>query len=343
MNEPLIPKVQPFKKRNTQVPNVYYTPPQHQQHPQSQHQPQQSQSSLCFDRHKHGENVIIKIAVLGESNVGKTTFLHNYAAMLSSSPSSSSSSSPTIGIDFVYATLPREEMIKYSDPPLHDDIPEIKAHFWDVSGKLNKNRNMITTFIREYCGVILMFDISRRETFEKLSVWLDYVKSSRKCSYGVENPILIIGNKRDLYSSREVFVYEAKEYAANNNMMYSEISCNSSSIPGSVNVNIKESMIVYMNALIRTHIISSKDQYITYNSPNLSAQVTMNWPQQPPSQRQQPSSQRQPSSQQQQQHNTNSLFDYVAYVDTTRDSYNPSCTSVSAQLNNNLCGSCIVC
>lgn len=164
-----------------------------------------------------------------------------------------------------------------------------------------------------------MFDISRRETFEKLSIWLDYVKSSRKCSYGVENPILLIGNKRDLYSSREVFVYEAKEYAANNNMMYSEISCNSSSIPGSVNVNIKESMIVYMNALIRNHIISSKDQYI--------APITMSWPQQPPSQ---------PPSQ---QHNTNSLFDYVAYVDNTRD----SCTSVSAQLNNNLCGSCIVC
>ncbi len=335
MNEPLIPKVQPFKKRNTQVPNVYYTPPQLYQD-QHQHQP----SSLCFDRHKHGENVIIKIAVLGESNVGKTTFLHNYAAILSSSSPSSNlpSHSPTIGIDFVYATLNREDMIKYSDPPLHDDIPEIKAHFWDVSGKLNKNRNMITTFIREYCGVILMFDISRRETFEKLSVWLDYVKSSRKCSYGVENPILLIGNKRDLYSSREVFVYEAKEYAANNNMMYSEISCNSSSIPGSVNVNIKESMIVYMNALIRTHIISSKDQYIRYNSPNLSAQVTMNWPQPQPPQQQPPPPQ-QPPQPPHQQHSTNSLFDYVAYVDNTRD----SCTSVSAQLNNNLCGSCIVC
>lgn len=96
---------------------------------------------------------------------------------------------------------------------------EIKFHVWDTAGQ-ERYKGITTAYFKNAHGILLVFAINSRKTFEQLDQWLQSIKDS-----GRENiKLLLIGNKCDLENEREVTIEEAQKFAHKNNMKYLETS-----------------------------------------------------------------------------------------------------------------------
>lgn len=76
------------------------------------------------------------------------------------------------------------------------------------------------SYYRGAAGALMVYDITRRSTYNHLSSWLTDTKN-------LTNPntvIFLIGNKSDLSSTREVTYEEAKEFADEHGLMFAETS-----------------------------------------------------------------------------------------------------------------------
>ena len=81
---------------------------------------------------------------------------------------------------------------------------------------------LITKYYRNANGIILVYDITRRQTFENVNLWLNEVRTY----VGTENTVkmALIGNKLDCSSSREVSPSEGQALADRHGMMFYELS-----------------------------------------------------------------------------------------------------------------------
>ena len=94
--------------------------------------------------------------------------------------------------------------------------------FLDTGGSI-RFRTSNESFYKKVDGFIVVFDITRRNTFEDIR---NYFLPKIRENSNDEIPILIIGNKKDLRDSREVSIYEGYELAGEcNNCLYKEASC----------------------------------------------------------------------------------------------------------------------
>ena len=82
---------------------------------------------------------------------------------------------------------------------------------------------MSASYYREAHGIIIVYDISRRKTFTNCERWLQDIKDH------VTRPheVLLIGNKADLVSQREVLAEEGLKFARDNGMKFMEVSAKS--------------------------------------------------------------------------------------------------------------------
>ncbi|EDO07253.1 Ras-related protein Rab-2A family protein [Babesia bovis T2Bo] len=94
----------------------------------------------------------------------------------------------------------------------------IKLQIWDTAGQ-ESFRSITRSYYRGAAGALLVFDISRRSTFEHLTRWLDEVKDHGSPTM----TIVLIGNKTDV-NKREVEYHEGKAFADENNLIYMETS-----------------------------------------------------------------------------------------------------------------------
>lgn len=132
-----------------------------------------------------------KIVFLGEQGVGKTslitrfmydTFDDHYQA--------------TIGIDFLSKTM-------------YLDDKTIRLQLWDTAGQ-ERFRSLIPSYIRDSRVAIVVYDISKKKSFEFIDKWIEDVKNER----GEENVILcLVGNKNDLTNERQVTIEEGEQKA----------------------------------------------------------------------------------------------------------------------------------
>ena len=77
------------------------------------------------------------------------------------------------------------------------------------------------SYYRNADGCVLVYDITRKETFQNLPRWL------REAEENTNNPQLVtilVGNKADLTDRRQVSTQEAAEFAAANGLMFMEVS-----------------------------------------------------------------------------------------------------------------------
>ncbi|PHZ11371.1 ras-domain-containing protein [Rhizopus microsporus ATCC 52813] len=96
---------------------------------------------------------------------------------------------------------------------------QTKLQIWDTAGQ-ESFRSITRSYYRGAAGALLVYDITRRETFEHLSVWLEDVRQHA-------NPntvIMLIGNKSDLESKRQVSREEAERFAQENGLFFLETS-----------------------------------------------------------------------------------------------------------------------
>eukprot|EP01114_Cavostelium_apophysatum_P021967 TRINITY_DN780_c0_g1_i1.p1 TRINITY_DN780_c0_g1~~TRINITY_DN780_c0_g1_i1.p1 ORF type:complete len:207 (+),score=50.48 TRINITY_DN780_c0_g1_i1:146-766(+) len=96
---------------------------------------------------------------------------------------------------------------------------QIKLQIWDTAGQ-EKFRSITRSYYRGTTGALLVYDITRRETYDHLTEWLE---DCRKYS----NPnmvIMLIGNKCDLEEKRAVSREEGERFAKANGLFFLETS-----------------------------------------------------------------------------------------------------------------------
>jgi len=152
---------------------------------------------------------IHKIIVCGDGAVGKTSIIKKY-----SENTFNENYMPTVGCNFATKRI-------------NINGAEVTCQFWDMGGQ-PQFRVVRQNFYRGARGVVLVFDVSRRETFENLEKWREEVNEIL-----TDLPCIVIGNKADL--PRKVGEEEAREYSLRINAQYFETSVIE-------NINVQQSL-----------------------------------------------------------------------------------------------------
>ena len=149
---------------------------------------------------------LLKICIIGDSSVGKTNVLFKFIE---------GQFSPlhvaTIGFDYKskIITLPSSKK-------------KVKLQIWDTAGQ-EKYMSMNKSLFQRVQGIILMYDITNRATFERLQIWLNLIKQMTN-----EIPIILVGNKLDLEDNEEhgriVEYNEGDDFANENDIEFFEVS-----------------------------------------------------------------------------------------------------------------------
>ena len=142
-----------------------------------------------------------KLIFLGDQSVGKScilnrflndTFIEDYQA--------------TIGLDF-------------QSKNVQIDNQDIHLLLYDTAGQ-EKFRSLIPMYTRDANIILLVYDISNRDSFTNLSQWLKDLTN-----VNMEEVILcIVGNKIDLNDKRAVNTEEGKKFAEEHDFIFQEIS-----------------------------------------------------------------------------------------------------------------------
>lgn len=122
----------------------------------------------------YGPTSEVKVALVGETGVGKTCIAVRFV-----SNSFSQQTPSTSGAAFLRKTL------------VIDDQP-IKFQIWDTAGQ-EKFRSLTPMYYRSANSVIIVYDVTRQATFEDVRFWVNEIQ--QKGSQDVH--IMIVGNKID--------------------------------------------------------------------------------------------------------------------------------------------------
>jgi len=99
------------------------------------------------------------------------------------------------------------------------DNKQIKLQIWDTAGQ-ESFRSITRSYYRGAAGALLVYDITRRDTFKHLSVWLEEARQHSQSNM----VIMLIGNKNDLEHRRAVSFEEGKAFADANGLIFMETS-----------------------------------------------------------------------------------------------------------------------
>lgn len=99
------------------------------------------------------------------------------------------------------------------------DGKQIKLQIWDTAGQ-ESFRSITRSYYRGAAGALLVYDITRRETFQHLTSWLE---DARRHSNQTMT-IMLIGNKSDLDSRRAVSYEEGEKFARQHDLIFMETS-----------------------------------------------------------------------------------------------------------------------
>ncbi|PAA58787.1 hypothetical protein BOX15_Mlig019484g2 [Macrostomum lignano] len=133
---------------------------------------------------------MFKLLIIGNSSVGKTSFLFRYA-----DDSFSSAFVSTVGIDFKVKTVFRDDK-------------RVKLQIWDTAGQ-ERYRTITTAYYRGAMGFILMYDVTNEDSFNAVQDWCTQIKT-----YSWDNAqVVLVGNKCDLDEDRVVSAERGRQLA----------------------------------------------------------------------------------------------------------------------------------
>jgi len=99
------------------------------------------------------------------------------------------------------------------------DGKQIKLQIWDTAGQ-ESFRSITRSYYRGAAGALLVYDITRRETFNHLASWLEDARQHSNSNM----TIMLIGNKSDLDHRRVVTHEEGEQFAKENGLIFMETS-----------------------------------------------------------------------------------------------------------------------
>ena len=143
----------------------------------------------------------IKVMVIGETRVGKTSLIKKYTKNTFGGVYLT-----TVGIDF------QEKII-------NSEGKAVKVQIWDTAGQ-ERFRNIAKNYFHTSDGFLLVYDITCKESFEKLNFRYEQIKLNApehtKC--------MVVGNKCDLEEKREVSKEEGDNFSKEQNIKFYETS-----------------------------------------------------------------------------------------------------------------------
>ena len=147
----------------------------------------------------------IKLILLGDISVGKSSILGRYI-------------DNSFTEDY-QCTLQVETKSKIIDIDLNTSV---KMNIWDTVGQ-EKFRHLTKQYFRNCHGAIIVFDLTRKDSFDGVQKWIDELND-----FNSNIPILIVGNKSDLIKEREVNE-DAIENFVRNKYLYYDVSAKNGS------------------------------------------------------------------------------------------------------------------
>ena len=150
-------------------------------------------------------SMIFKIILIGDSGVGKSNILSRYVNNYFSESSKS-----TVGVELGCKI---EEI----------NGTKVKVQIWDTAGQ-ERYKSITQTYYKGAKGALIVYDISRKESFNSIDKWIGDLKE-----YGEENVcVILVGNKCDLENIRQVSTDEVSKKAEQYNIGFCETSALSS-------------------------------------------------------------------------------------------------------------------
>jgi len=151
---------------------------------------------------KRSYDYIIRLMVLGDLNVGKTSLIDRYTKDFYRPKQS-----PTIGLDY-----------RNTDYSIRNKV--VRVQVWDTAGQ-EMYRALTAIAVRDIDGILLVYDSTNRKTFENLQeIWFNFVKQYRKDS----SCIVLVANKNDLESNIALTSEEGQILSAKFGATYFEAS-----------------------------------------------------------------------------------------------------------------------
>ncbi|ESN96230.1 hypothetical protein HELRODRAFT_185077 [Helobdella robusta] len=144
---------------------------------------------------------LFKFLVIGSAGTGKSCLLYQFIEN-----KFKKDSTHTIGVEF-------------GSKFVNIGGQKVKLQIWDTAGQ-ERFRSVTRSYYRGAAGALLVYDISSRETYNALAKWLSDARTLASSNIVV----VLVGNKKDLESEREVTFLEASRFAQDNDLLFLETS-----------------------------------------------------------------------------------------------------------------------
>eukprot|EP00310_Coccolithus_braarudii_P023149 CAMPEP_0183357048 /NCGR_PEP_ID=MMETSP0164_2-20130417/45349_1 /TAXON_ID=221442 /ORGANISM="Coccolithus pelagicus ssp braarudi, Strain PLY182g" /LENGTH=206 /DNA_ID=CAMNT_0025530593 /DNA_START=39 /DNA_END=659 /DNA_ORIENTATION=+ len=145
-----------------------------------------------MSRHK---KAILKVIILGDSGVGKTSLMNRYCK-----DRFSQKYKATIGADTMTKEVQVEEKL-------------VTLQIWDTAGQ-ERFQSLGVSFYRGADACVLVYDITNKKSFDNLSTWRDDFLNTANPKNVADFPFVVIGNKSDMDARRQVSKGQANKWLA---------------------------------------------------------------------------------------------------------------------------------
>jgi len=139
------------------------------------------------------KKVLLKIIILGDSGVGKTSLMNRYCKNFFSKQYKT-----TIGAD----TMTKEVIV---------DQRLVTLQIWDTAGQ-ERFQSLGASFYRGADACVLVYDVTEKKSFDNLKQWKEDFLSTANPKSPEKFPFLLLGNKSDLDSKRQVKADHAQSW-----------------------------------------------------------------------------------------------------------------------------------
>ena len=168
------------------------------------------------------EIISFKILLLGDSGVGKTAFILRFC-----DGKFDEDSLTTVGLDQKNKFVRR-------------DNKKLELHIWDTAGQ-ERFRSITKNCYKGADGIILMYDISKYETFKQIKTWINNIKESIDID---KIALIVVGNKCDMPKTDKSVDQQSKQnYESTSKMKIIEASAKD-------NINVNESFISLIDKML---------------------------------------------------------------------------------------------
>jgi small GTP-binding protein len=149
----------------------------------------------------------IKLLLLGDSGVGKTSLMMRFSEQTFSSTFVS-----TVGIDFKY------KMVTIDAPGSSKPVT-VRLELWDTAGQ-ERFKSITTSYLRGAQGILVCYDITDRKTFQRVDAWMHDIQQYAELSV----TLVLVGTKTDLEAQRAVMKEEGQALAEAHGIAFFEVS-----------------------------------------------------------------------------------------------------------------------